>query len=79
MGISNIHDALEDPESASVEDIADDEPQHPLEKLRAFEEHGGHWVECMRCGRQWSAVYGDVHVVTEGDGYCDDNPDPESA
>lgn len=37
--------------------LAIDEPQHG-DNLRAVEEHGGEWVTCLTCGRQW-AVYGD--------------------
>jgi hypothetical protein len=52
---------------------------HPRDRLHAFEEHGGWFVECLDCGRQWSAHdaatetgrdFLDFEVVSEGDGHC---------
>ena len=49
------------------------EPQHGRENLQAVNEHGGEWVVCNRCGRQWSVNGSHAEIVTDGDGYCDDN------
>jgi hypothetical protein len=54
------------------------EPQHGAENLEGVHEHGQEWITCKRCGRQWSVNGCDAEVVTEGDGYCDENPDGES-
>ena len=77
MGISNIHDALEGEDRLDTAVACIDEPQHPRDELHAFEEHGQEWVECLRCGRQWSIDDCDAEVVTEGDGHCDENPASE--
>jgi hypothetical protein len=51
-----------------------DEPQHGS-NLEAVWEHGQEWVNCRQCGRQWSIHGSDAEVVSEGDGYCDENPE----
>lgn len=47
------------------------EPQHDNDRLRAFTEHGGEWVECLDCGRQWALHGDDIEQVSAGDGWCD--------
>jgi len=44
-----------------------------------FEEHGLKWLECFACGAQWSIDLGETTLeqVSEGDGYCQDNPPEE--
>lgn len=73
-------------DSEILAEVAEREPQHPQERLSVFEEHGGTWAQCSQCGRQWSVheaeslkrdVYPDLETVSEGDGYCDDNPADE--
>jgi hypothetical protein len=54
------------------------EPQHGS-NLEAVEEHGEQWVTCRRCGRQWNVRGNDADIVTDGDGYCDDNPEDIAA
>lgn len=54
--------------------LAVTEPQHG-DNLRAREEHGGEWVTCNRCGRQWAIHGSTAEVVTDGDGFCDENGD----
>ncbi len=51
------------------------EPQHGMHNLQSHDEHGQEWVTCLRCGRQWSVVGSEAEVVTDGDGYCDENPE----
>ncbi len=51
-----------------------DEPQHG-DNLEAVHEHGGEYVTCKRCGRQWAIHGSHAELITEGDGYCDDNPE----
>ncbi len=54
--------------------LAVTEPQHG-DNLCAVVEHGREWVTCNRCGRQW-AIYGSVaELITNGDDYCDENPE----
>lgn len=48
------------------------EPQHGAENLVSDIEHGRRWVTCHRCGRQWDS---EGEVVSDGDGFCDDNPE----
>lgn len=54
------------------------EPQHPAARLQADREHGGEWVTCLVCGRQWAIHGSAAEMVTDGDGYCDDHPDEAS-
>lgn len=67
-------------------EVAAREPQHPTERLSVFEEHDATWAMCSQCGRQWAVheaeslkrgTYPDLESVSEGDGYCDDNPADE--
>lgn len=51
--------------------LAVDEPQHGS-NLEAVAEHGQEWVSCVRCGRQWAVSGLQADVVTDGDGFCDD-------
>jgi len=50
------------------------EPQHG-DNLRAVVEHGSEWVTCNRCGRQWAIHGSHAELVTDGDDYCDENPE----
>lgn len=52
------------------------EPQHGGH-LRAHREHGQEWVTCNRCGKQWAVHGSHAEVVSEGDGYCDENAEEE--
>lgn len=56
--------------------LAITEPQHG-EHLSAVWEHGEEWVTCNRCGRQWSVHGSDAEVISEGDGYCDEQGEDE--
>jgi hypothetical protein len=47
------------------------EPQHG-DNLVAVWEHGQEWVTCNQCGRQWSVDGSCVEIVSEGDGFCDE-------
>jgi hypothetical protein len=66
--------------------VGEAEPQHPEHRLVTFEEHGQPWAECLECGRQWSVHETEtelgeagigLEMVSEGDGYCDENPADE--
>ena len=50
--------------------LAVGELQH--KRLASCEEHGQTWVTCLDCGRQWGINGSFAEVVTDGDGYCDD-------
>jgi hypothetical protein len=60
-------------------DIADAASAALCPPHRAFSvdfEHGQHWVTCLDCGAQWSAIDSNdpngfaFEQVTEGDEYC---------
>ncbi len=57
--------------------LAVTELQHG-QNLHAVIEHGREWVTCNRCGRQWAIHGSDAELVTDGDGYCDENPEGTS-
>lgn len=48
---------------------------HPRQSLRAFREHDRLWVECLRCGAQWSIEDAIAEQVSDGDGFCEENRD----
>jgi len=70
-------DELDRATEAASAILAVPEPQHGMENLQADVEHGREWVTCRRCGRQWAIHGASAEQVSEGDGYCDDNPDGE--
>lgn len=57
--------------------LAVTEAQHGAENLHAVREHGQEWVTCNRCGRQWAIHGSNAEIVTDGDGFCDENPNED--
>lgn len=48
--------------------------EHPHERLRLCDEHGGLWVTCLDCGAQWgvheSSSGLDFEPISDGDESC---------
>lgn len=72
------------PDVDEVADYAEElQKEHPEGVLDVFSEHGGVYVTCTRCGRQWSAHQSTgvskivFEVVSEGDNFCSNDPREE--
>lgn len=63
-----------------IQKAFDDTHQGEMHNGDVLFEHGQHWIDCHRCGAQWSAVDavgGDsvdglaFEQITDGDGFCE--------